>query len=69
MHTTEGSDTELVCMIAQAGSNDRDADANSVLIQLDQSDVVSVQLWGNGAHINSIASAVTSSFSGFLLFQ
>ena len=64
---TTAVDQTIVASLFGNGNPLRSGDANSVILQLDALDYVSVHL--DAGAISSTASEVQSTFSGFLLFQ
>ena len=69
VHTTEAGSTRVASIMGSNSFLGRNGDANTVMLELEEGDVVSVQLQNNGGVIGSQSSNIFSTFSGFLLFQ
>ena len=68
VHTAEGpQESRVVSMRGYTGTS-LDGDANTVIIELEQGDLVSVQLESGDGEIWSSDEEIYSSFSGLLLF-
>ena len=68
VHSTQTTQTKVASLYGNYRSNGFSADANSVIIALEEGDYVSVQLQSGGGELFSSSSYVFSTFSGFLLF-
>ncbi len=69
VHSHDAGQTRLASIFGGGPDHGISGDSNSVIIEVEQGDYVSVQLVGNGAYIYGDSSVTFSSFSGFLLFQ
>ncbi len=67
VHSSDSGQTTVASMHGFVGSYH--GDANSVIIELEVGDAVSVQMLSGGGMLLSSSNSVYSTFSGVLLFQ